>query len=505
MNTNPGQGPNYTAEATPEVMAQAETMNVAMSMSHEELAAEHADVQVRLAALEARFAAPVHTQEPQGPGVIARGMDKIRDFGKRIPVVRTVGVVAVTAFAVSLGAGAKNVSPATAKAPIATKATEAAATKKAGAFDTKGTVARTVESLKVTSAKKRSTILKTRMGTNFKLEQNNIHNQMNAVPGKFTTDQLMVSAGLAMASDSKEGTAYGKAAVNFNSKNNRSINADTHMTAAQEEAFNKAAMTGAGKTTIQHHVTGTYENGYMLDGGKMASQTEHFVDQDLLVRHDKDGGTVKFRVTIDEDGRPCINLVREVPEAKIVTSTPTASPKVFAKFTPKKKHEDVFMGKKKPTEKPAEKPGDKPKEGDKSKPKCDEPGQPKCEVVTPKCDEPGQPKCDTTLADKVPKPVDNQSVPGAPGSGGSPEQGDDPQNDSDVDGYGPGDTVATPTTPTPAATVPTQGTGTPESPIVNTSPTPVVVVPVTPTPPQVPVSTIPGTPTSPNGPAVPAN
>lgn len=57
--------------------------------------------------------------------------------------------------------------------------------------------------------------------------------------------------------------------------------------------------------------------------------------------------------------------------------------------------------------------------------------------------------------DKVPVPTDFQSVPNAPGSGGSPEEGMDPENDSDVDGYGPGDSRPTvEVTPDPTTTIP---------------------------------------------------
>lgn len=68
-------------------------------------------------------------------------------------------------------------------------------------------------------------------------------------------------------------------------------------------------------------------------------------------------------------------------------------------------------------------------------------------------DEPEEP-----IAPKTAQPVPG-SIPGAPGSGGSPEEGMDPENDSDTTGYGPGDTVPTAsprpaTSPSPSNTQP---------------------------------------------------
>lgn len=57
----------------------------------------------------------------------------------------------------------------------------------------------------------------------------------------------------------------------------------------------------------------------------------------------------------------------------------------------------------------------------------------------------------TPFPNKTPQGTIPGSVPNQPGSGGSPEQGMDPQNDSDEDGYGPGDTRPTITpSPTPS-------------------------------------------------------
>ena len=71
---------------------------------------------------------------------------------------------------------------------------------------------------------------------------------------------------------------------------------------------------------------------------------------------------------------------------------------------------------------------------------------------------PGVPKKNPDLPeftpDKNPQATRHQSVPNATSEGGSGEEGMDPQNDSNKDGYGPGDTVATKPTPDTTPTIP---------------------------------------------------
>jgi hypothetical protein len=183
-----------------------------------------------------------------------------------------------------------------------------------------GNIASTVDHLNIDSKKDRVSTLKKHMGDNFKAELNNTANKMNAMPVSASLNEMIVAAGLAMASDNAEGNNYGKAAVNFNSKHNRAIDADTGMTAAQEEAFNKKVMTAKGTYRVQT-MSGTFENGYMEDGGEISSVREQFNSEEILIRDTEEYGRLMFKVSRDSDGKLCLNLVKRVETEK--ASTPT--------------------------------------------------------------------------------------------------------------------------------------------------------------------------------------
>lgn len=189
--------------------------------------------------------------------------------------------------------------------------TPTASQKLAQSLSGKKNVASILKAANIDSTNDRRFVVKNAFGKNYKVELNNINHKMNAISANSGKNMMIAGIAIAAASDSHEGNQYGKAMVNFNSKNDRDINADTGLTAKQQEAFNEKVMTGEGKWFYKT-AHGTYENGYMIDGGEMHSVVENFDGQKILVRQDKDGGTVMFKVTRDKDGKICLNVVRPV-------------------------------------------------------------------------------------------------------------------------------------------------------------------------------------------------
>lgn len=193
-------------------------------------------------------------------------------------------------------------------------------------LDDLNTVKSAVDRLDVGYPLERRKVLQKHMGTNYKLELNNIDNMMNANDTDLSTDEMLVAAGIAMGSDNREGTNYAKGAVNF--IKGRDINASTGMSSQEEERYMERFMTSKNaKTSIDNDYDGLVKNGYMIDGGKMSAQSENFTNERVLVRSVEGMGTLRFKVTRDENGKICLNLVRPVEEERSAP-TPTSAPGV---------------------------------------------------------------------------------------------------------------------------------------------------------------------------------
>ncbi len=179
-------------------------------------------------------------------------------------------------------------------------------------------VASAVKSLNIDSSDRRAEVLKHYANGNINLELNNIHNKMNAMSAEGTgINKKLTAVGLAMFSDTTEGNQYGKASINFNTKNNRSINAETGMSAKEQEAFNAKFMTADNAKNYEKSYTGYVYNGYMEDGGEINEQLEYFDGETVLVREVKGMGTLMWKVTKDSDGKICLNLIRKAPTPKV--------------------------------------------------------------------------------------------------------------------------------------------------------------------------------------------
>lgn len=191
------------------------------------------------------------------------------------------------------------------------------------------TVASALKNADLQSASERAQILKQHANKTLKLDLNNSENKMNGIPAKGSgINDVLLAAGLASFSDTTEGNQYGKAAINFNSKYDRHVNADTNMTATEQEAFNAKFWTSPeSKNYVKQH-TGWVYNTYMEDGGKMNQTLEYFNGEDVQVREVKGIGTVMMKVTKDPtDGKICINFVKTAPAPKEVTTTVTPNGK----------------------------------------------------------------------------------------------------------------------------------------------------------------------------------
>ena len=194
-------------------------------------------------------------------------------------------------------------------------------------LDGRKTVESAVDHLNVSSSAQRVNILEENMGKTYQLGLNNINKKQNAIDANSTENEMLVAAGLAMASDNNEGNQYGKGAVNFNSKNNRDINAPTGLTRAQEESLNKKFMTSKNaKTYIDEDYDGFVENSSMTNGGEMKAIPTQFVNERVLIREVEGMGKLMFKVSRDSDGKLCLNLVRPVNKEAPVTPPTSSQP-----------------------------------------------------------------------------------------------------------------------------------------------------------------------------------
>lgn len=278
----------------------------------------------------------------------------------------------------------------------------------------------------------------------------NYENRMNALDkGDFqaeniTADQAIAGVGLGAFSDTKAGESYGDAIINFNSRQDRKINASTGMSEREEQAFLRKLFTKKGGKTYIKSYTGVVENGYTDRSTKEANaERQHFQDIPVLVREVPGVGTNMWKIGM-KDGIICLNPIRpvdEVPTTAITAAPGTVTRAITTTFVSQpaegitqtvvdNQRDGIQVG---PGKKPAkQKPGDQPA--------GETPGGETPPTVVP------------------PKPKqDNNTTPGGvPGqNGGTPGQGqgEGPAGQgSDPTGHVPGEQhEPTPTpSPTPA-------------------------------------------------------